>query len=148
MREWVMEVALKWHRWTDPYATAAFLIGLFVLVPLGFFRRGRGWAGTGLHIGSYVLGLNVWLLGLGITFGSYGWIGLLIGFLFFAVGVVPMAIFAAFFKISEPRLGWELLLAILVVFSFRIYGIWLLTKEASEQEQRKLIEESGWSSES
>jgi hypothetical protein len=69
-------------------------VGIFVLAPLGIFRRTRGIAGVGLVSASWGLGAILWLYGAMITFTSWGWVGLIIGLFVFGVGVVPMGFLA------------------------------------------------------
>ena len=79
MREWVMAVAAKAYAFTLPFYELAFAVAIFVLLPLAIWRRTRGAAGVGLLVTSYIFGLTTWLLGAAVTFGSFGWLGLIIG---------------------------------------------------------------------
>jgi hypothetical protein len=68
---------------------------VFVLLPLSLVRRTRVVGLIGIHIASYVFGLSLWLWGLAVTFLAWGWLGIIIGFLFMGVGVVPLGMLAS-----------------------------------------------------
>ncbi len=105
MREWVIDTAIKIYTFLLPISWIALAIVLFVLLPLAAWRKTRGMAGTGLFITSYIFGATTWFLGAAVTFGSFGWLGLIIGLLVLGVGVVPLGIIGAFFKLDIIGLG-------------------------------------------
>jgi hypothetical protein len=92
------------------------------------FKVTRPWAAAGIFLSSYVIGLTTWLLSSAVTLGVYGLFVLVIGWLFLGVGVVPVAIFAAFFGISNPALGWSIIVMCVVVFGFRMLGAALMDR--------------------
>ena len=105
MRETIVEFTLSAYQFLLPFAWLAFGIAIFVLLSMAAFPRTRFHAGLGLYITSWLFGITTWLLGAGITFAVYGWVGLVIGLFLFGIGVVPLAIFAAFFSIKNISLG-------------------------------------------
>ena len=123
MREAVVKFTLTIYHFLLPFAWLAFGIAIFVLLPMAAFNRTRAQAGLGLYITSWLFGITTWLLGAGITFAVYGWMGLFIGLFLFGVGVVPLAIFAAFFSIKNTSLGISLLVMSIIVFAARFGGI-------------------------
>jgi len=59
-------------------------------------------------LASHLFGLTTWLLGTAITFGTLGWLGLLVGLLIFGIGVVPLSMFSAVFKLHHGLLAFWL----------------------------------------
>ena len=128
MREWVMELAVKAYTFTLPFYELALAIAIFVLLPLTIWRKTRGAAGAGLLITSYIFGLTTWLLSAAVTFGSFGWFGLIIGLLFLGVGVVPLAIIGAIFKLDNGGLALVLFVMVVVTFGARFGGAYAASK--------------------
>jgi hypothetical protein len=77
-------------------------VGLFILAPLGIFRRTRGVAGIGLVVASWALGVVLWLYGAAVTFSYWGWIGLIVSLFVFSVGVVPAGFLALALHAKTP----------------------------------------------
>ena len=127
MREKVMEFTVKAYTFVLPFYEYALAIVL-LLIPLAIWRKTRGIAGVGLVITSYIFGLTTWLLGAAITFGSFGWLGLIIGLFIFGVGVVPLAIIGAFFKLEDGGLALVLLVMMVVALSARFGGFYAASK--------------------
>ena len=123
MRETIVEFTLSAYQFLLPFAWLAFGIAIFVLLPMAAFPRTSSQAGLGLYITSWLFGITTWLLGAGITFAVYGWVGLVIGLFLFGIGVVPLAIFAAFFLIKNTSLGVSLIVMFIIVFAARFGGI-------------------------
>ena len=128
MREWVMEIAVKAYTFTLPFYELALAVAIFVLLPLTIWRKTRGAVGAGLLITSYIFGLTTWLLGAAVTFGSFGWFGLIIGLLFLGVGVVPLAIIGAIFKLDNGGLALVLFVMVVVTFGARFGGAYAASK--------------------
>ena len=128
MREWVMEIAVKAYTFTLPFYELALAVAIFVLLPLTIWRKTRGAAGAGLLITSYIFGLTTWLLSAAVTFGSFGWFGLIIGLLFLGLGVVPLAIIGAIFKLDNGGLALVLFVMVVVTFGARFGGAYAASK--------------------
>ena len=128
MREWVMEIAVKAYTFTLPFYELALAVAIFVLLPLTIWRKTRGAAGAGLLITSYIFGLTTWLLGAAVTFASFGWFGLIIGLLVLGVGVVPLAIIGAIFKLDNGGLALVLFVMVVVTFGARFGGAYAASK--------------------
>src|SRR6266852_4401757 len=105
MREWIFETAINIYTFLLPFSSVAFAIAIVVLLPLAAWRKTRGAAGAGLLIVSYIFGATTWFLGAAVTFGSFRWIGLIIGLFIFGLGVVPLGIIGAFFTLGINDLG-------------------------------------------
>ena len=70
------------------------VVSLVFLVGFGLsiFRRTRPWTGAILYWFSFLAGAATWFYGAGITFASFGWVGLFVGLVLLGVGVVPMGV--------------------------------------------------------
>ncbi|HVZ36645.1 MAG TPA: hypothetical protein VG963_29655, partial [Polyangiaceae bacterium] len=133
MRATIAEWCFNLYRLVLPVAQLGFLVALSVFVPACLIRRPRGWAADGLLYLSYAFGVTLWLLSAGIAFASFGWLGLMIGLFLLAVGVVPLAIFAAFFKLDAAPIGWSLLAMVAIVYGSRLLALRTMGRIADEQ---------------
>lgn len=136
---WFAELMVGLYTMLLPIAQWGFLISLVVLVPLAFMRRMRRFAGSGLFYASYLFGAVTWLLGATVTYSSYGWIGLVIGLLILGAGVIPMAIFAAFFKMHLPDLGISLMTMTAITLGSRFAGAYVKVKAEEDAEQKNSL---------
>jgi hypothetical protein len=118
----MVELAVSAYLFLLPVAWLVFGVGIVVLGPLALFRGTRPFAGLGFFLGSFVIGLTTWLLGSAVTLGTYGLGVAVIGWLVLGVGVVPIAIFASFFTLGYPAMGWSLIVMSIVTFAFRAAG--------------------------
>lgn len=123
MREWIVETAISIYTFLLPFASLALAIAVLVLLPLAAWRKTRGAAGVGLFAVSYILGATTWFLGAAVTFGAFGWIGLIVGLFIFGIGVVPLGILGAFFKLGINDLGASLCVMLVITFSARFAGV-------------------------
>ena len=78
-------------------------------------------------IGSYVLGLSLWVWSLLLTYSIWGGVAVFIGLFLFGVGIVPVAMLATLFHGMWSDLG-QLVLGLVLVFGSRILAIWLGNK--------------------
>ena len=69
--------------------------------------------------------------GAGITFVSFGWLGLLIGIVLFGVGVVFLGMVGAGFVLDEPEIAWSLLVMSILAFAARFGGFYLTNFDES-----------------
>ena len=87
----------------------------------------RVWrGGVALWLFSWLVGLSTWLLGAAFTFGSFGWIGLIVGLLLFGIGVVPLGVFGAVWQ-GEPSFAGLLLAMAAGTYAIRFCGIWAMS---------------------
>lgn len=128
MREWVIETAIKIYTFLLPVSWIALAVVVLVLLPMAAWRRTRGAAGTGLLIAAFIFATTTWSLAAAITFGSFGWLGLIIGLLVFGVGVVPLGIIGAFFKLDIIGLGVSLCVMLVITLTAQIAGAYLRNK--------------------
>ena len=129
MNEALANLAIGVYLFVLPLSWIAIVICVIVLVPLALFQGTRPQAGAGLVVASWLFGLTTWTLGALVTFATYGWVGLLIGLVFFGVGVVPIGIFASLVTIKSWSLGLSLIVMAIIVWSARIGGAMLMEAE-------------------
>ena len=114
MNEAITRFSVDIYTFLLPIAWIGVGIVVVILLPMAIFRATRSAAGTGIFFSSYIFGLTTWFLGAAVTFVTWGWVGLLIGLLFFGVGVVPIGILAAFISLKLPSLGFSLIVMSLI----------------------------------
>ena len=93
---------------------------------LVLFHKTRAYGGVALWLFSWLVGLSTWLLGAAFTFGSFGWIGLIVGLLLFGIGVVPLGAFGAVWQ-GEPSFAGLLLAMAAGTCAIRFCGIWAMS---------------------
>jgi hypothetical protein len=122
MREWITEHAIMVYQALLPFfwITAAILKSR--LRQLSGMAQDQRSGRVGLFIVSYIFGATTWFLGAAITFGSFGWLGLIIGVCVFGTGVVPLGIFGAFFALHINDLGISLCVMLLITLAARFTG--------------------------
>ena len=123
MNQAIAEFCIKIYTYMLPIAWIGVAIVVVILLPLAIFHKTRSFAGTGIFFSSYIFGITTWFLGAAVTFVTWGWVGLLIGLMLGGIGVVPIAILAAFISLSEPSLGFSLIAMVIIVFTTRIGGM-------------------------
>ena len=128
MREWITDVTIGVYTFLLPISWIGVAIILFVLLPMSAWRRTRGAAAVGLIVSSYLFGATTWFLGAGVTFGAFGWIGLIIGLVVLGFGVVPLGIIGAFFRFDSTALAVSLLVMSIVTLGTRFAGAYLGSK--------------------
>lgn len=128
--------ALDWIPDAIGWATAAgFLLFLLAVVPAG-----RGLAGSSFTVISFVYLVSMWLYAMAFTYLEWGLVGLVIGVMFFGVGVLLTGALAAVFAGAWTVLGNLAMLLVLFVVA-RMLGAWLL-ESADKRELRKSLKEN------
>lgn len=133
MRETITGTIFKLYEIALPFFEIALVVAVFFLIPMSLWKKTRTTASNGLLVASYVFGVTTWLLGAGVSFASYGWIGLTIGLLLLGVGVVPLAICGALFKLDSGGLAAVLLVMVITTFATRIGGAYLKSNHNYEK---------------
>lgn len=131
MSEGLAGFAVKVYSVMLPISWLGLLFVVLVLLPMALFKSTRGKAGVGLFTASWLFGITTWMLGAAVTFATYGIGGFILGLLLFGVGVVPIAIFAAFFKLHATGLGVSLIVMSIIVYVCRAGGT-ALTEKADD----------------
>ena len=106
-----------------PISWIALAIVIFILLPLAAWRRTRHLVGGLIIVASYLFGATTWFLGAGVTFISFGWIGLIIGLVILGFGVVPLGIIGAFFSLEVNDLGITLIIMAVITLIARYAGV-------------------------
>ena len=141
MRETIANISLSAYSFLLPIAEISFLVAVLVLLPMAVLRRTRHIASVGLVVVSYVVGITTWLLGAGITFASFGWLGLFFGLLLFGMGVVFLGIAGAFIRLDQPDLAVSLLAMSITAIAAQFGGFYLLKKREQPIDQSLLPED-------
>ncbi len=120
--------------WLISIAWIVFAINLFILLPLGFFRKTGIFGGIGIYFSSFVFGLTLWFLGLLLTYFTWGFLGVFIGLALVGVGVVPVAMLAMLLD-GEFYFLLVLILLTIVTFGSRALGIYLAGRAEEKNEE-------------
>jgi hypothetical protein len=99
----------------------AVVFDILILLPLSLFRALRPHTGGLIYLSSYLFGLVTWLYGFVVTYILWGGFAVVIGLMFFGVGVVFMAVLASLFKALWGSLLTILVLAV-VTYGSRLAG--------------------------
>ncbi len=138
---WIGEHVLPW---LINIAWIVFVINLFILLPLSFFRKTGIFGGIGMYFSSFVFGLTLWFLGLLLTYFTWGFFGIFIGLMLGGIGVVPVGMLAMLF---EGEFGFLIAMILLTIITFgsRILGIYLAGKAEEKNEiiERQKLNEYG-----
>jgi hypothetical protein len=102
-----------------------FVISILILLPLGLFHKTRSFAGNGLVLASWIIGFSTWIWSFLLTYSFWGLFGLFVGLIFAGIGVLPIAMIASLFN-AKWALFAQLLISVIVIYGFRILGIYLL----------------------
>lgn len=108
-------------------------ISVFILLPLAIFRKTRGVSATGLYMVSYVFGINLWLWSFLLVYQIWGTVALVIGLLFFGVGVVPIAFFAILF--GHMQYITQMIGLLICTFGARYLGMYWINKSEEKQDE-------------
>lgn len=111
-----------------------FIISILIFLPLGLFHKTRSFAGNGLVIASWIIGFSTWIWSFLLTYSFWGFFGLFVGLIFAGIGVLPIAIIASLFN-AEWALFAQLLISLIIIYGFRILGIYLLNMASHHPER-------------
>jgi len=113
---WVSGKLLPWF---SILTWVAFLIVVFIFLPLAIPRATRGFSSIAMFIASYLFGATLWMMGLLLTLAIWGVTAVIIGIVLGGVGVVPIAMLATLIKgFWMPLI--ELVLLTILTFGCRI----------------------------
>lgn len=113
---WAISKLLPWF---SVLTWVAFVLVVFVLLPLAIPRTTRSFSSVALFIASYVFGATLWMEGLLLTLFIWGLSAVFIGLFIAGVGVVPIAMLATLLKgMWGPLI--ELVLLTIMTFGSRI----------------------------
>lgn len=100
-----------------------FVIDIFIILPLGLFRKTKRVSGAGFVLSSYVYGATLWFWALLIAYFTWGALAVLIGLVMAGIGVVPIAILASIIK-SQWATLWQIILLIVLTFGSVALGLY------------------------
>jgi len=127
---WVSEKALPW---LIVGGNIAFVLCVFVFLPLAIFRRARPWAGLGLYASSYVFGIGLFAYSCIYAVRLWGYGALFIGLFLAGVGVVPVAFLATLFHKAWP-LFWDVVYGVVMTYGTRSLGARFADTPAPKEE--------------
>jgi len=131
MKDWIIHSAFSIYEFIYPVFGLSFLAIFFVIIPLGLFDKTRGFSALALFIASYIFGFGIWIYSVGLAFALWGWFWLIVGLLFFGVGVVFIAIIAT---LTSGFYDISLVIFITVVF---VYGLRFLAQYLAEKDDQR-----------
>lgn len=107
---------------------SGYALSLVILIglPLALFRKIRKYSGVSFVVVSFMYGASLWLGGVMITLAT-NILLFIVGVLLLGVGVVPIAIVILFVN-DRATEGIEWLIAVVLVFILRWFGLWLYEK--------------------
>lgn len=126
--------------WTPGVFAAVFWASLLLLIPLALIPPARGLAALGFVVASYAFGLILWIWAMAFTYDVWGLVAVVIGLLFFGVGVVAVAFLAALIKGFWSLLGTFAFLLVLT-YGTRAFGVWLGEKDDARRMERARAQE-------
>jgi len=103
---------------------------VWLLVILSIVPRFRYFTGIGIILGTYIGGAIFWFLCFYVTYSLLGLLGILIGVLFFGLGVIPVSILALLFS-KQFTLALVFIFTSLQILLLRFLGVWIVTKYKS-----------------
>jgi hypothetical protein len=114
-------------KWTYPAFAITLFVSIVLLFPLTLIPSTRRFAAKGLDIASSVFMVILWLWGMAYTYSAWGFIGVLIGFVFLGIGIVPIAMLAALLHGDWGNLC-SFLFAGVVIYVSHSLSQWLTVK--------------------
>ena len=121
---WVSEHVIEYLM---PLIAITIILCLFILLPLGIFRKTRPVSAIGFIVASYLFGVTTWILGLLTTLQYWGGIGVAIGMFLGIVGIVPLGIIASAFNYDWWSVG-GLITGLFITYGSRALGLGLEAK--------------------
>ena len=120
-------VGVKVLPWLSIIMLIVFVIDIFIILPLGLFRKTKRVSGTGLVLSSYVYGVTIWFWALLITYFTWGALAVFIGLVIAGIGVVPIALLATIIKGQWANSG-QIILFIVLTFGSRALGLYFVER--------------------
>ena len=126
---WIADVVLPICGWVGGIGLVLVPVFLILAIP----RLTRGWAGLGITLSSYAIGLSLWVWSLVIAYTLAGPIWMIIGLLFAGVGVIAIAAIAAALH-GEWLIFIEIIVSIFVIWLLRFLGSYLVEKSEPKEQ--------------
>ena len=117
-------IGLKVLPWLSIIMWIVFALDIFIILPLGIFKKTKGASSIGLVASSFVYGLTLWFWALLLTYYAWGAIAVFIGLFLAGVGVVPIAMLATAIN-GEWATTAQIVLLLGFTFGSRLLGGYL-----------------------
>ena len=118
-----------------PYVFGWSVVASVLMIPLAIIPATRGWASAGYTFVSFAFGATLWLLCLAFTYVTWGLLPVILGLMFFGVGVAVIGTIAALFTGAWTVLG-NIVVMFALTFGLRALGFWL--SEKHEERRNRL----------
>jgi hypothetical protein len=128
---WIAEVLLPISGWVT--LIALLLVPIFLLAAIP--RAIRGWAGLGILLSSYAVGISLWLWSLVIAYAMAGVFWIIVGLFFAGIGVVAVAGIASALH-GEWLIFIQIVVGVVIVYGLRVLGNYLIEKSEPKAEYR------------
>ena len=126
---WIAEVLLPISGWVT--VIALLLVPIFLLAAIP--RVIRGWAGLGIMLSSYAVGISLWLWSLVIAYAMAGVFWIIVGLFFAGIGVVAVAGVASALH-GEWLIFIQIVVGVVIVYVLRVLGNYLIDKSEPKHE--------------
>jgi hypothetical protein len=126
---WVVETLLPILAWVGTIGLLLVPVFLLLAIP----RITRAWAGLGITLSSYVIGIGIWVWSLVIAYAMAGVFWIAVGLFFAGVGVVAVAAIASALH-GEWFVFIQIVVGVVVVYALRLLGAYLIEKAAPKEE--------------
>ena len=104
---------------------------IIVLIVLSIFPKIRTYTGSGITLATLIWGAIFWLFSLFITYQLWGLLGVIIGIMFFGLGVFATAFLALIFD-GQTSVAFFMLLNLIIIYGIRMLGVWIISKQKLE----------------
>ena len=126
---WIVEVVLPISGWVSGIVLLLVPVCLLLAIP----RIIRGWAGLGITLSSYAVGISLWIWAFVIAYAMAGIFWVVVGLFFAGVGVIAVAVIASALR-GEWLVFIQLVVGVVVVYVLRILGAYLIEKSEPKDE--------------
>jgi hypothetical protein len=109
--------------WLSTIMWFVLALDILIILPLGIFKKTKGFSAIGLIVSSYVYGFTLWFWAFLLTYEIWGAVAVFIGLFIAGVGVVPIAILATAIK-GEWAITGQILLLLVFTFGSRMLGLY------------------------
>jgi len=114
---------------------------VWLLLFLSIIPRLRNFTGNGIILGTYIGGAIFWLLSFYVTYSLWGFLGIIVGVLFFGLGVFATAVLALLFD-GQISTAFYFIFILVQIYFFRMLGYWI-TKQIKYEKTVGSVDEQG-----
>lgn len=113
-------------------SSISLVISLFVLLPLGIFKKSRIVSIYGLYIASFIFGASVWVFSFLVTYFYWGLFWVVIGLFIAGIGVIPLGLIASLLH-GDWSSFFNIVLGVVMTYGTRALALHWATKLDEEQ---------------